>query len=61
MILLCHPCVDQVCGDASVYCPLGSPVPTRVSAGFYTTGNDGDLLNSTRFNQVRSSQSTPGL
>jgi hypothetical protein len=42
----------QVCGNASVYCPEGSFVQTRVTTGYYTIGNDGDSLNTTRVGQV---------
>ncbi|KAF0738163.1 hypothetical protein Ae201684_006141 [Aphanomyces euteiches] len=36
------------CGDVSLFCPVGSDVPRRVRAGFYTTGN----LNATRTAQA---------
>jgi hypothetical protein len=43
---------SQVCGDASVYCPTGSYVPTPVTPGYYTIGNDGDARNTTRVSQA---------
>ena len=42
----------QVCGDPSLYCPVGSAVPTPVSTGYYTVGNDGDIGNTTRVAQL---------
>jgi hypothetical protein len=42
----------QVCGNASVYCPEGSFVQARVTTGYYTIGNDGDSLNTTRVGQA---------
>ena len=38
-----------VCGDASVYCPGGSSIPTIASTGYYTTGG---MSSSTRTGQA---------
>ena len=40
------------CGGVDRYCPRGSGKSTYVSSGYYTAGNEGDLLNLTRTRQV---------
>jgi hypothetical protein len=41
----------QVCGSPDVFCPVGSYIPTAVSPGYFTAGNDHDASNNTRVYQ----------
>lgn len=44
---------ERPCGGTSLYCPPGSPLPSRAPDGYYTVGGVDDAANATRTGIVR--------